>query len=78
MLPLANAGFHVVAPDQRGYGRATGWDGNYDGDLASFRLMNLVNDITVLIFALGKRSVAAIVGHELWLTCSSLLFTHTS
>ena len=24
MGPLANAGFHVVAPDQRGYGRTTG------------------------------------------------------
>ena len=34
MLPLAAAGFHVVAPDQRGYGRTTGWDGDYDGDLA--------------------------------------------
>jgi pimeloyl-ACP methyl ester carboxylesterase len=26
MGPLAAAGFHVVAPDQRGYGRTTGWD----------------------------------------------------
>ena len=26
MLPLAAAGFHVIAPDQRGYGRTTGWD----------------------------------------------------
>ena len=25
MVPLASAGFHVVAPDQRGYGRTTGW-----------------------------------------------------
>src|SRR6187402_1976309 len=33
MLPLAAAGFHVVAPDQRGYGRTTGWDAHYDGDL---------------------------------------------
>ncbi|KAK5002032.1 hypothetical protein LTR28_011910, partial [Elasticomyces elasticus] len=23
---LASAGYHVVAPDQRGYGRTTGWD----------------------------------------------------
>jgi len=28
MLPIASAGFHVVAPDQRGYGRTTGWDGD--------------------------------------------------
>ena len=26
MLPLAAAGYHVVAPDLRGYGRTTGWD----------------------------------------------------
>ena len=31
MLPLAAAGYHVIAPDQRGYGRTTGWDGRYDG-----------------------------------------------
>ena len=38
MLALAAAGYHVIAPDQRGYGRTTGWDADYDGDLASFRL----------------------------------------
>ena len=37
MLPLAAAGYHVVAPDLRGYGRTIGWDGDYDGDLGSFR-----------------------------------------
>src|SRR5450631_1181508 len=37
MPVLADAGYHVIAPDQRGYGRTTGWDGDYDGDLASFR-----------------------------------------
>ena len=25
MVPLAKAGYHVLAPDQRGYGRTTGW-----------------------------------------------------
>jgi len=35
VLPaLARAGYHAVAPDQRGYGRTTGWDPRYDGDLA--------------------------------------------
>ena len=34
MPVLAAAGYHVIAPDQRGYGRTTGWDPNYDGDLA--------------------------------------------
>ncbi len=64
MLPLAAAGFHVVAPDQRGYGRTTGWDGAYDGDLASFSLMSLARDALALVFALGHRSVAAVVGHD--------------
>ena len=64
MLPLAGAGFHVVAPDQRGYGRTTGWDGDYDGDLGSFRFLNLVRDALGLVSALGYRSVAAVVGHD--------------
>jgi len=64
MLPLAAAGFHVVAPDQRGYGRTTGWDGRYDGDLGSFRILNLVRDALGLVSALGHRSVAAVVGHD--------------
>lgn len=64
MLPLATAGFHVIAPDQRGYGRTTGWDGDYDGDLNSFRMLNLVRDTIGLVAALGYRSVAAVVGHD--------------
>ena len=64
MLPLAAAGFHVIAPDQRGYGRTTGWDGNYDGDLASFGMLNLVRDTLGLVAALGYRTVAAVVGHD--------------
>ena len=64
MLPLAAAGFHVIAPDQRGYGRTTGWDSNYDGDLNSFRILNVVKDALALVFALGHRSVAAVVGHD--------------
>ena len=64
MLPLAAAGFHVVAPDQRGYGRTTGWDADYDGDLSQFRLLNAVRDALGLVSALGYRSVAAVVGHD--------------
>ena len=64
MLPIASAGFHVIAPDQRGYGRTTGWDGEYDGDLGSFRFLNLVRDVLGLVSALGYRSVAAMVGHD--------------
>jgi pimeloyl-ACP methyl ester carboxylesterase len=64
MLPLASTGFHVVAPDQRGYGRTTGWDGDYDGDLGSFRILNVVRDALGLVSALGYRSVTAVVGHD--------------
>ena len=64
MVPLAAAGFHVVAPDQRGYGRTTGWDPDYDGGLAPFRIPNLVRDILALVSALGYRSVAGVVGHD--------------
>lgn len=64
MVPLAEAGFHVIAPDQRGYGRTTGWDGSFDGDVASFRLLNIIRDTLGLVFALGYRSVAAVVGHD--------------
>ena len=64
MRPLAEAGFHVVAPDQRGYGRTTGWQADYDGDLTPFGLLNLVRDVLGLLAALGHRSVAAVVGHD--------------
>ena len=64
MLPLAEAGFHVIAPDQRGYGRTTGWDGDYDGDVASFRLANLATDALGLLAALKLDSVAAVIGHD--------------
>jgi pimeloyl-ACP methyl ester carboxylesterase len=64
MRPLATAGFHVVAPDQRGYGRTTGWDGSYDGDLSPFRTFNLVRDVMALTSALGHRSVRGVFGHD--------------
>jgi pimeloyl-ACP methyl ester carboxylesterase len=64
MPALAAAGYHVVAPDQRGYGRTTGWDADYDADLAPFRMLNLVRDVLGLVAALGAREVAAVVGHD--------------
>jgi pimeloyl-ACP methyl ester carboxylesterase len=64
MPALAGAGYHVIAPDQRGYGRTSGWDANYDGDLAPFRLLNLVRDALGLVSAFGYRSVDAVVGHD--------------
>src|SRR5947199_3959458 len=64
MPVLAAAGYHVIAPDQRGYGRTTGWDPDYDGDLASFRLTNLVRDALGLVSAFGYRHVDAVIGHD--------------
>jgi pimeloyl-ACP methyl ester carboxylesterase len=69
VLPaLAAAGYHAIAPDQRGYGRTTGWDASYDGDLASFRVLNLVRDVMGVVTALGHRSVEAVVGHDFGVT----------
>lgn len=67
VLPLlAEAGYHVVAPDQRGFGRTTGWDTQAfeDVDLSSFSLTNLVRDVVLLVHALGYRSVRCVAGHD--------------
>lgn len=65
VLPaLADAGFHVFAPDLRGYGRTTGWDAAYDTDLAPFRYLNHVRDAMGVMAALGYDAVHAVVGHD--------------
>jgi pimeloyl-ACP methyl ester carboxylesterase len=64
MRPLAEAGFHVIAPDQRGYGRTTGCDTSYEADLALSRPLNLVRDALGLVSALGYREVVAVIGHD--------------
>lgn len=61
---LAEAGFHVIAPDQRGFGRTVGWDYSYHQDLDAFSQTNLVIDMINLIYALGYESVASIIGHD--------------
>jgi pimeloyl-ACP methyl ester carboxylesterase len=63
MPALAAAGFHVLAPDQRGYGRTTGWDNRYDGDVGSFRILNIVQDALALLSRLNINQ-AHIVGHD--------------
>ena len=64
MLPLASAGFHVIAPDRRGHGRTSGWDVGYDDDLDPFGTLHQVRDLLGLISAFGYRSVAAVTGHD--------------
>ena len=62
--PVAAAGYHVIAPDVRGYGRTSGTDVKYDDDLAPFRSLNQVRDMLGLVSAFGYRSAAAVVGHD--------------
>src|SRR5438046_1677985 len=64
ILPLARAGFHVIAPDLRGYGRSGGTDVTYDDNLQPFTILNKVRDMLGLLSAIGYRSVAAVVGHD--------------
>ena len=64
MLPLANAGYHVIVPDLRGYGRTTGWSSDYDTDLTPFRMLNKVRDVIGLIYAFGYDHVDCVIGHD--------------
>src|SRR5437867_4166010 len=64
MLPLASAGYHLIAPDMRGFGRTTGWDDSYDADPDPFRIVNMVRDSMAFVYALGHRKIAMIAGHD--------------
>ena len=64
MPAIANAGYHVIAPDQRGYGRTRGWQHGYDVDLGCYRFTNLVTDLLGLLDAVGHSSVAMVAGHD--------------
>ncbi len=71
MPMLAEAGYHVIAPDQRGYGRTTGADIRYDAALTPFRPFNLVRDAVGLVHALGVREIASIIGHDFGATVAA-------
>ena len=55
---LAEAGFHAVAPDMRGYGQT-----DCPEAIDEYTLLHLVGDIVGLVDALGAES-AVIVGHD--------------
>ena len=55
---LAEAGYHVVAPDQRGYGET-----DAPPDVSDYTQFHLVGDMVGLVAALGETQ-AAIVGHD--------------
>jgi pimeloyl-ACP methyl ester carboxylesterase len=56
--PLADAGYRVIVPDQRGYNRSDKPDG-----VASYHIEELVADVVGLIDAAG-RETAAVAGHD--------------
>ena len=69
ILPLVGAGYHVVAPDQRGFGETRSIHDEdrpvrFEDDVAPYRMTNLVHDIVALVFGLGHTSAAAVVGHD--------------
>ena len=55
---LAAAGYHAVAPDQRGYGQTAA-----PGDIHQYTLLHLAGDIVGLVQALGADR-CVVVGHD--------------
>ena len=64
MVPIAAGGYHVFAPDVRGYGRTSPTPVKYTDDLRPFGTGNKIRDILALVSAMGYRSLAAVFGHD--------------
>lgn len=58
LAALAEAGYHAVAPDQRGYGQT-----DAPQEIASYSMLHLVGDVVGLLAGL-KESRAVVVGHD--------------
>ena len=58
MRALAAAGYHVVAPDMRGYGRT-----DAPPEIEAYDALDLSGDVTGLLDALGEKT-AVLVGHD--------------
>lgn len=58
MQPLADAGYHVLAPDQRGYARSSA-----PGDVGAYAGRFLADDVCALLDDVGAEQ-ALIVGHD--------------
>src|SRR4030095_7609621 len=58
LAALADAGFHAVAPDMRGYGQT-----DAPKDIESYSMLHLVGDMVGLVDALGE-TTAVIAGHD--------------
>jgi pimeloyl-ACP methyl ester carboxylesterase len=68
LTSLANAGFHAVAPDQRGYGHS-----DRPEPIEAYSIFHLVGDVIGLLDALGEQH-AVVVGHD-W---GALVAWHTA
>ncbi|KAI5120092.1 hypothetical protein M0805_001248 [Coniferiporia weirii] len=72
LRPLADLGYRVVAPDQRGYGRTTPISSSsadpypytYSSPLVQFSLTSLTRDIVAFTTALGHTHAACVIGHD--------------
>ena len=58
MVPLADAGFHVIAPDQRGYGHSSA-----PPEIVAYGIGELTDDLLALLDHFGKAE-ATFVGHD--------------
>ena len=58
MAPLADAGYHVLAPDQRGYGHSSA-----PQDASAYGIVDLTDDLLALLDHFGKND-AHFVGHD--------------
>lgn len=58
LAALAEAGYHAVAPDMRGYGQT-----DAPAEIEAYTLLHLVGDIVGLVDALGETS-AVVAGHD--------------
>jgi pimeloyl-ACP methyl ester carboxylesterase len=55
---IAEAGFHAVAPDMRGFGRTSA-----PAEISAYSIFDLVGDMVALVAALGEKR-AVIIGHD--------------
>jgi pimeloyl-ACP methyl ester carboxylesterase len=55
---LAEAGYHVVAPDQRGYGQT-----DRPADVRQYTQLHLIGDVVGLLDSLGEEQ-AVVIGHD--------------
>lgn len=58
LAPLAAAGYHVIAPDQRGYGHSS-----RPAEVAAYGIRALTDDLAALIDDAGQ-ATATVVGHD--------------